>query len=103
MVDLSLVLVGCIGGLLPEVLRLVRARHDRRLPKYLGYLGFWLGVILMSLLGGLASWVLGAQGLKDALAYGFAAPEIFSRLSATTATDVDRGAGEFRLRTWWAN
>lgn len=97
-----IVLAGCIGGLLPDILRIIKNRYKKKPPSYLKSRNFWLGVFLLVALGGLAASLL-AQSPKDALAYGFAAPEIFSRLASKSAEGVDLGdAGFFDLRAWWA-
>lgn len=102
MSQLAIVVLGCVGGLVPDVLRLVKTRYKKRLPAYLRYLNFWVGVVLLIAIGGLAAWLLAAQDPKDALAYGFAAPELLSRLLATSVKEVDRGEAKFNLREWWA-
>jgi len=100
---LKIVIFGCIGGLLPDILRLIKSRYRNRLPKYVKNLNFLLGVILLAGIGGMAAWILGAQGPKEALAYGFAAPELFSKLVAQRVKEVERGEVIFKLREWWAS
>lgn len=123
----TIFVLGCIGGLLPDILRIVNNRHERDLPEYFGYKNFWLSIVLLTLLGGFAAYLLGAADVKQALAYGFTAPEIFSRFSAgrkgtsfseqipdtpggsTSPEREERLAGEteksrsFTLREWWAS
>jgi hypothetical protein len=90
-----LVIYGSLGGLLPDALRLIRERKRRQVPAYLRSGSFWLSLVLLGLLGGLAAAVLNADSPTQALAFGFAAPELFSRAIAATA---ERG----ELRQWWA-
>jgi hypothetical protein len=100
--NLSLFVLGCGAGLLPDALRIIKNRHEPQLPAYLRAANFWLGVVLLAALGGIVTWALGAQSVKEALAYGFAAPEIISRLAAKYVAEVDRGEAAFDLRQWWA-
>ncbi len=108
--DLPLFLFGCLGGLLPDVLRIIRNRRKIRLPNYLRKLNFWLGTLLLVGVGGLTAWILSAETAKDALIYGFASPQILSQLAASVQTGrVERGmneeAGEFSfgLLQWWGS
>jgi hypothetical protein len=64
---------------------------------------FYLGLLLLVVLGGLAAWLGQAADVKQALAYGFAAPEFISRiLSGGEVVAASRkGSGNLRLRAWW--
>lgn len=106
--NLSLFLLGCLGGLLPDILRLIRNRHKIRIPTYLGKLNFWMGTILLVAVGGLTAWILSAETAKDALIYGFASPQILSQLAASARLErVERGVNDqtrevqFNLLKWW--
>lgn len=108
--NLPLFLLGCLGGLLPDILRLIRNRHKIRIPTYLRKLNFWLGTILLVGVGGLTAWVLSAETAKDALIYGFASPQILSQLAAAARVErVERGVREwenetpFNLLKWWSS
>jgi hypothetical protein len=95
-------LFGCIGGLLPDVLRLIRNRYTNKLEAYLKEGQFWIGVALLVAIGGLVAWILQAQTIKDALIFGFAAPELLSRLvSEAVKSGKTRGKVQFKLRQWW--
>jgi hypothetical protein len=100
MSTMSVILLGCLGGLLPDVIRLIKLRYEEFPPEYLKRPLFWIGVALLVAIGGLAAWALGAQTPKEALIYGFAAPELFSRLAAKTVEEAKKPA--FDLRWWWA-
>jgi hypothetical protein len=98
-------LLGCAGGLLPDILRIIKSRHDGTMPAYLKSIMFYVGLLFLVLLGGAASWLLAATDLKQAIAYGFAAPEIISDLFGKSP-DEDRGPVDsppppLTLRTWW--
>ncbi|MCB0076169.1 MAG: hypothetical protein KDD73_02025 [Anaerolineales bacterium] len=100
-------ILGCIGGLLPDVLRLIKSRYDGKLPDYFGTQTFWLGLVLLVLVGGAAAWLGGANSFVDALAIGFAAPEFVSRFLGTrNDAGTVRALGQEPepskgIRQWW--
>jgi hypothetical protein len=113
---LQISLFGCIGGLLPDVLRLLKNSEEREsvgknLPTFLG------GLVLQVFLGGLVAFLatsanlLPGEGqivpgtLLAAVSYGFSAPEILTRLLATSAPKLDPSSqrkSNFNLLHWWA-
>jgi hypothetical protein len=103
--NLSLFLLGCVGGLLPDILRLIRNRYKIQVPTYLRQTNFWIGVLLLVLIGGLTAWILGSDSPKEALIYGYASPQILSQLAAgATSERVERGEQRrvpFSLMRWW--
>jgi hypothetical protein len=105
--NLSMFLLGCAGGLLPDVLRLVRNRYNKKFGGYLKRIQFWVGLVLLVAVGGLTVWILHATTIKDALIYGFAAPEILSKLLSEAVTPgsdvVTKGGGKFKIPKWWAD
>ena len=108
--QLSFFLLGCLGGLMPDALRIAKNRYEPTLPAYLGQGNFWLGVALLVGIGGLAAWMLSAQTAKDALIFGYAAPQLFSQLVAGTTAErperIERTSVEkvpFALARWWAS
>lgn len=93
--NLTIALVGCLGGLLPDVLRLIKNRYKATLPAYLKRAPFWTGLALQVLLGGVTTWLLGADKASYALVVGYAAPQLITQLVAGALTKkepVDRGA-----------
>lgn len=99
----SMILIGCAGGLIPDALRIIKNRHEPQVPEYLRSVMFYAGLLLLVILGGLAAWLGQAADVKQALAYGFAAPEFISRiLSAGEAvTATVKGNRMLVLRVWW--
>lgn len=95
----QLILFGCIGGILPDVLRFVKNRYEPA-PMFYKFWTFWLGLLFLVALGGFSAWLGGATEVKQALAYGFAAPEIISKVLSKPG-GADRGA-RFDLREWWS-
>jgi len=103
--DITVFLLGCLGGTLPDILKVIKNRYNKKIGSYYKRTNFWLGLILLIGIGGLAAWILDAQSAKDALIYGFAAPEIFSKILSEPLVDSNitkRGTGELRLRQWWS-
>jgi hypothetical protein len=109
----EVLLFGMAGGLLPDVIRLVRERHDPTIPPFLKSPKFYLSLALGLLLGGFAAWLLQAGTTKDAVIYGFAAPELMTRLASSGSpapeegafrgeTPVPASAAQTSLRSWWA-
>jgi len=94
--------LSCLGGILPDILRIIAARYDGP-PKYLRKAFFWIGLALLVVLAGATALLVQPKGTVEALAVGFGAPEIISKLLSRPA---DRGAGTgslvANLRSWWA-
>jgi hypothetical protein len=111
-----LVLCGCGGGLLPDMLRLVNARYENGALPYLRSWRFWVSLAMLVPLGGLAAWLLESRTPLQAVAFGYAAPELLSRVLSREAgarggAAADRGEsfavpspqGAFQaIREWWA-
>ncbi len=93
---------GLVGGLIPDLLRFVKYKYKKDFPSYLRYPTFWIGLVVSLALGALTAWLLSATTPLQAIACGFSAPEILSRVLSKRATAVDRGPDEFDLRKWWA-
>ena len=108
----EIVLLGMAGGLLPDVVRVVRERYAATVPAFLRSPKFYISLALGVLLGGFAAWLLQAGSAKDAVIYGFAAPELLTRLASSAAAGsegtVFRGEtpaaaeGPGSLREWWS-
>ena len=94
---------GCVGGVLPDLVRFIKGRY-KDTPDYLKSPMFWVGLLLLIGLGGFVAWLGGAKEVKEALAYGYGGPEVLSRLLSVKGSDgdADRGAGEFRLLKAWS-
>jgi hypothetical protein len=93
MTTFHMLLLGMVGGLLPDAIRFFKERHDPEVPKFLKGAKFWISLVIGLGLGALAAWLLKAANAKDAVIYGFAAPELLTSLAAVaTAPGADRGA-----------
>lgn len=101
--DWGIFAVGCVGGLIPDTIRVAKDRYKVELPAYWKSPGFWIGLLALVGLGGVAAVAGEAQNAKSALAFGFAAPEILSRGFASDKPLVMRGGGLIsQIRRWWA-
>ena len=78
MTVMQTVLWGCLGGLLPDVLRPIGLRY-KGAPDYLTKSFFWFGMVLLVAVAGLTAYLLSPTRIIDAIALGFSAPEILSK------------------------
>jgi hypothetical protein len=72
-------MLGCLGGTVPDVLRIIAARYKRP-PDYLWQPFFWIGLAMLVALGGLCTVLYGPTRALEALSIGYSAPELVSRL-----------------------
>ena len=61
-----IILLGCVGGIIPDVIRIVQNRREPSLPDYVKSANFWIGLALLLLLGGLAAWLAGFSPRESA-------------------------------------
>ncbi len=94
----TMIVVGGLGGVIPDVVRLIKGMRDPDVPAYLKSLNFYIGLVLLVGLGCLATWLAGATDAKQALAYGYGAPELVTRILGSPG--AIRGAAP-SLREWW--
>lgn len=95
-------LLGCLGGLLPDVIRIIKNRHKLSIPEFLRTGNFWLGLTLMVAIGGLAAWIFSPSSAKEAVIYGYAAPQLFSSLAAEEIKNTRIKSLSLSIRDWWA-
>jgi hypothetical protein len=101
MANLGLIALGAVGGALPDIIRITKGMHDPAIPTYLKSMNFYLGFVLLMGLGCLAAWLGQASAPKEALAYGYGAPELISRLLSNAG--AARSLLSVRsIRQWWA-
>jgi hypothetical protein len=93
--------LGFVGGAVPDAIRIIQGRYAGALPDYLKTLNFWLGFILLVAAGGFVAWLGKVQSVQEALAYGFAAPEVFSRLLSSSKPPT-LGALTNIIRHFWS-
>ena len=100
--SLKLILFGCLGGALPDFIRLIQNRYKVELPDYVRSMSFFIGFTLLVALGGFTAWVGGAKTPVEALAYGFSAPEIISKLISKRPIHLGRPTFARTLFRFWA-
>ena len=98
---------GFLGGMAPDALRLLAARHDG-LPGYLRTRFFWASLVFLAALGAGVAALSHPTTLQAALALGYSAPSIVSALGAKAGGEPK---AEFRaarrtslldeVRRWW--
>ena len=94
----EIVLWGCLGGVLPDVLRLIGDRY-RGAPAYLRQWFFWFSLALLVGVAALATYLLNPSRIIDAVAIGFSAPEILSNALGSRKPRAIRGQNVGRRRT----
>jgi hypothetical protein len=99
--DWTIFLIGCSGGLIPDVLRIVQRRHEAELPAYMFSANFWIGLVLLVVIGGLAAVLAQAIDWKQALSIGYAGPEFLSRAFASKPITLAGGGALAVVRRWW--
>jgi hypothetical protein len=102
------IIYGCIGGLFPDILRIIKNRYEPSLPNYLKSGNFYLGLVLLILLGGFLVYLKAPEDIIEALAIGYSGPQIFSSLTASVLAKKDsneetRGLGNtfHFISRWW--
>jgi len=98
----SIFIIGCVGGLIPDVMRVIQKRHEPELPTFLWSANFWVGLILLVLVGGVAAIIGQAADWKQALAIGYAGPEFLSRALASKPVTLSSAGSAAVIRRWWA-
>lgn len=98
--------LGGIGGVLPDAIKVVNKRTQGR-PTYLTHGFYWISLGVLALLGAGAAALKGAGDPIEALALGAAAPTLFSR---ALAKEEDAHLGPEvqettinRIRKWWGS
>src|ERR1700727_1898914 len=92
----EIVLWGCLGGVLPDVLRLIGERY-RGAPGYLTTWYFWFSMVLLIGTAALAAYLLTPSRIVDAVAIGFSAPEMLSTaLGGRKPRPIKRTASKHR-------
>lgn len=109
--DWSLIGIGCAAGVVPDLIRFAKARYEASIEDYFKRWNFWVGLLVLVALGGIAAAF--ASTVTQAFIYGYAAPEFFSRLAAKHESDGSPEGNleavseanptheEFSVRRWW--
>lgn len=92
------ILYGLIGGLLPDVIRMINNRYNPSLPNYFKSVNFYIGLVLLILLGGGAAYLLKPDGIIETLAVGYSAPQLVSSILAQKTPPVAPGTEDANAR-----
>jgi hypothetical protein len=98
--DIALVALGALGGLLPDAVRFAKKRQEG-FPGWFRKPGYWVGLAVLVVLGALAAWLGQASNWQAAIAMGFTAPEVITRLFGSDSAQT-RGVGGFNIFRWWS-
>ena len=79
MPEYEVVSLGCLGGALPDILRIVKLRYEPA-PAYLKRAFFWASLFLLLSLGGGTAYLVHPDKVIEALSIGYSAPGILSKL-----------------------
>lgn len=122
------ILFGALGGMLPDIMRIIENRYSNKFPDYISKPAFWVGFALLIAIGALIAGISKPEGIEQSLALGYAAPKIISEIAGklpikdqpepdenkTTAGDrenatnrlaleSDRTEKKFDLLKWWSS
>jgi len=88
--QLIFIALGCFGGLVPELLRIIKNRLVwKKFPDEYKTAWFWFSLLVQVSLGGVVAILLQPTRELDAVIYGYAAPELVTRLVTTVTKPQD--------------
>ncbi len=97
-------LLGCLGGLVPDILRIIKNRDQKNVLDCFKHFTYWLALVLQILVGGFAVYILSTASITKALAVGFSAPEIIGSLLSKKEEPIRTGEErKFKIRGWLAD
>ena len=91
--------LGFAGGLAPDALRIVNARHEGP-PAFLRSAFFWTSLVVLGALGGGVAILSHPASPGAALALGYSAPSIVSALGAKAETNAGLEPRGASTRQW---
>jgi hypothetical protein len=105
----ELILIGAAGGLIPDILRLLKSRYDGTFPDHVRSGYFWVSLVVLFVLGGLAVYLIGAETKQAAFTTGATAMQILSSLaslperasSSVRSKSIDLDQTKRRISQWW--
>jgi hypothetical protein len=108
-------LLGGLGGVLPDVLRILNIIKSGQPLTGVFTWRLWVSLLILIPLGGFTAWLLEAATPIQALACGFSAPEVLSRIlsdssnlpppgghGGPTSFSTPGAAPAPGLRSWWS-
>jgi hypothetical protein len=99
--DWAMIGVGCGGAAIPDIIRIIQGRYSPALPGYIASPNFWIGFVFLIIIGALAAMLGEAKNFKEALAFGYAAPELISRLLSSGTPPTRGGLDASAWRHFW--
>lgn len=84
----QVILLGCAGGALPDLIRIFKNLRDPKVAADLKTWQCWATIAFLVALGGFVTWLLQVTGRVEAVASGYAAPELVTRLAQERAPDL---------------
>jgi|GEM_PF-3864266 len=94
--NLSLFLLGVLGGLLTDLLRIYKQMRTTPISDQLKEKTVWQSMILLGLFGGLVVYLAGPSGWEEAIIIGYGAPQFLSKLVAGTEEPQQTQAVDYR-------
>lgn len=103
--NVTVFILGTLGGVLAEVLKWFHLRESQNWPEYAKRRAYWIITALMAIAGGVLAWAYGIDATRPLLAIniGISAPLIIKGLAgAVPAAPKDRGAPAASIRNFLA-
>ncbi|ARP67206.1 MULTISPECIES: hypothetical protein [Mesorhizobium] len=98
--------LGAVGGILPDIIKAIRKRFEST-PSYIKSSYYWFSVVLLAIIGAVASIAAHAGTAQEALAYGASSFALLTQVVGQTEEKHLGGADEASLirqiRTWWGS
>jgi hypothetical protein len=90
----EIAMLGGVGGVIPDLLRVIGERHTGLAPSYLKTWFFWLSLILLAGLGAGTAYVAFAyagvpSSFTTALAIGYGTPSVISKLLGDASATIE--------------
>ncbi|WP_422384568.1 hypothetical protein [Roseibium album] len=99
-------LAGALGAVLPDLIKIIRKRFQKR-PVYLGRAWYWFVLLIMAGIGAAVSSFKGPSDFIEAMALGAAAPVLIERALAVDEDAHLSAVSEIsvfqRARRWWGS
>lgn len=100
------VLLGALGGILPDLIKAIRKRFQK-MPTYFGSGWYWLNVTFLAIIGALVSAVAHPSTIQEALAYGAGALALVTQALGQNDEQhlgaTERVSPVRQIRTWWGS
>lgn len=99
-------LLGALGGVLPDFIKVIRKRFET-MPTYLGRRFYWLNVAFLAIVGAIASAIAHPGTIHEALAYGAGSLAILTQALGQNDEqhlgDAEQVGLVRQIRAWWGS